>query len=93
MNQVLRNLKIISPSLQNIKLDKKRAEVFPDLLQVLECHSTSCDYIIQFFKNHLIACLHLQGVHESLIQAYPHANSSVCEVHGVSHADAHFEAS
>ena len=36
--------------------------------------------------------LHLQGLQQSPIQVYPHANLSVCEGRGVSHADAHFEA-
>ena len=47
-------LRRICPSLKHIKLDKKRAEEFPDLLQVLECHSQSCDYMIQFVKEPII---------------------------------------
>ena len=50
MVRVLTISKAICPSLLNIKLDKKKAEAFLDLLKVLECHSRSTDYMIQFFK-------------------------------------------
>ncbi len=44
----------ICPSLEHIKLDKRRAEEFPNLLQFLECPSQSCDYMIQIFKEPII---------------------------------------
>ncbi len=53
-DDVLGPLKRISPGLQHIKLDKKKAEAFPELLKVLECHSRSSDFMIQFFKQPLI---------------------------------------
>ena len=54
MMQVLGPLKRIIPRLQHIKLDKKKAEAFPELLKVLKCHSRSTDFMIQFFKQPLI---------------------------------------
>jgi len=54
MVKVLGCLRSIYPSLKHIKLDKKRAKEFPDLVQVLECHSQSCDYMTQLLKEHLI---------------------------------------
>ena len=54
MDKVLEPLKGISPLLQHIKLDKKKAEAFPDLLKVLECHTQSTDCMIQFFKEPLV---------------------------------------
>ncbi len=56
MTKVIGHLKGICPSLTHIKLDKKYAEAFPDLLQVLEYHSQSCDYMIQFFKEPRVDC-------------------------------------
>ncbi len=50
MSKVLRSLKRISPSLEHIKLDKKRVEETTELEQVLKGHSQSTDYTIQFFK-------------------------------------------
>ena len=50
MSKVLRSLQIISPSLEHIKLDKKRVEEFLELVQVLKGHSQNTDYMIQFFK-------------------------------------------
>jgi hypothetical protein len=47
---VLRSLQRISPSLEHIKLDKKRVEEFPDLVHVLKGHSQSTGCMIQFFK-------------------------------------------
>jgi hypothetical protein len=44
----------ISPSLKHIKLDKKQAEQFPELQQVLKCHSQSTDYMIQLFKKAVV---------------------------------------
>ncbi len=57
MTKVIGHLKSIRPSLTHIKLDKKSAEAFPDLLQVSECHSQRCDYMIQFFKKPLVDCI------------------------------------
>jgi hypothetical protein len=52
MMQVLGPLKsIISPHLQHIKLDKKKAEVFPELLtKVLKRNSRSTNFMLFFFK-------------------------------------------
>ncbi len=54
MIAALAPLKSISPSLEHIKLDKKKAESFPDMLKVMECHMRSTDYMIQFFKEPLV---------------------------------------
>jgi hypothetical protein len=48
-------LKTISPILKHIKLDKKHPKAFPELLQVLKCHTQSTDYIIIFFKESLVS--------------------------------------
>jgi hypothetical protein len=50
MSKLLRSLQRITPSLEHIKLDKKRVEEFPELVQVLKGHSQSTDYTTQFFK-------------------------------------------
>ena len=50
MDSVLRPLKKISPVLQHIKLDKKKADSFPELLLVLKNHTQSTDFMIQFLK-------------------------------------------
>ena len=68
MVQVLRNLKSICPSLLNIKLDKKKAEAFPDILQVLECHSRSTDYMIQVFKESLVENCCCKGCRNGVIK-------------------------
>ena len=49
MDKVLAPLKKISPLLKHIKLDKKKAEAFPELLTVLQCHTQCTDFMIQFF--------------------------------------------
>ena len=54
MIKVLGLLKSISPCLQHIELDKKRAKSCPDLLKMLECHTESTNYMIRFFKEPLI---------------------------------------
>ena len=51
MNKVLDPLRMIKPLLQHIKLDKKKAEAFPELLEVLKCHTQSTEFMIQFFKH------------------------------------------
>ena len=51
MHNVLKPLRVISPSFQHIKLDKKKAEAFPELLEVLKCHTRSMEFMIQFKKN------------------------------------------
>ena len=48
MDTVLRSLRDINTSLQQIKLDKKKAEAFPKLLKVLKWHTRSTDYMIPF---------------------------------------------
>ncbi len=68
MINVLRPLKSISPSLQHIKLDKKRAESCPELVKVLECHSQSTDYMIQFFKEPLIESCVCKGCTNGLFK-------------------------
>ena len=50
MSKVLRSLQRISPFLEHIKLNKKRVEEFPELVQVLKGHNQSTDYMIQLFK-------------------------------------------
>jgi hypothetical protein len=68
MLKVLGSLRSICPALQHIKLDKKRAEEFPDLLQVLKSHSQSCDYMIQFFKEPLIENRKCKACNDRLIK-------------------------
>ncbi len=68
MINMLRPLKSISPSLQHIKLDKKRAESFPDLVKILECHSHSTDCMIQFFKEPLIESCVCKGCTNGLFK-------------------------
>jgi hypothetical protein len=43
-------LRKICPSLEHIKLDKKKSQAYPDLLKVLDEHTQSTDYMIQFWK-------------------------------------------
>ena len=91
MDKVLEPLKGISPLLQQIKLDKKKAEAFPDLLKVFECHTQSTDCMIQFFKEPLVDNCKCKGCTEGII-GYPacaHATSSIPESHAVPHANAH----
>ena len=54
MDTVLQPIRAIIPSLQHIKLDKKKAEAFPELLKVLKCHTWSPEFMIQCFKEPLI---------------------------------------
>jgi hypothetical protein len=61
-------LKSINPSLQHIKLNKKRAESFPDLLKVMECHTRSTDYMIQFFSEPLIENCACKGFSNGLFK-------------------------
>ena len=68
MIELLGTLKSICPSLQNIKLDKKRAESFPDLLQVIECHSRSTDYMIRFFKEPVVKNCSCKGCSTGVIK-------------------------
>ena len=68
MIELLGTLKSICPSLQNIKLDKKRAESFPDLLQIFECHTRSTDYMIQFLKEPLVHNCSCKGCNDGLIK-------------------------
>ncbi len=49
IDKVLAPLKKINPLLEHIKLDKKKAEAFPELLTVLKCHTQCSDFMIQFF--------------------------------------------
>ncbi len=66
--EVVGTLKRVCPSLEHIKLDKKRAELFPDLLKVLECHSKSTDYMIQFFKEPLVQNCSCNGCNNRVIK-------------------------
>jgi len=68
MIKMLRPLKSISPSLQHIKLDKKSAESFPEVVKVLECHAQSMDYIIEFFKEPLIESCACKGCTNDLFK-------------------------
>ena len=54
MNKVLDPLRLINPLLQHIKLDKKKADAFLELLEVLKCHTRSTEIMIQFFKHSII---------------------------------------
>ena len=67
-DQVLGTLRSICPSLENIKLDKKRAESFLDLLQVFECHTRSTDYMIQFFKEPVVNNCSCKGCNNGVIK-------------------------
>ena len=58
----------ICPSLEHIKLDKKGAEAFPELLEVLKCHSQSTDYMIQFFKEPVVKNCSCKGCCDGLIK-------------------------
>ncbi len=49
------HLKITSLRLQYIKLDKKKAEAFPERLEDLKWYSRSTNFMIQLFKKSLIA--------------------------------------
>ena len=68
MMNVLRALKRVSPNLKHIKMDKKQAQGFPDLLHVLECHTRIIDYIIQFFKEPLIENCSCKGCKDGIIK-------------------------
>jgi hypothetical protein len=68
MAQVLRILKSICPSLLNIKSDKKKAEPFPDILQVLECHSRNTDSIIHLFKEPSVESCSCKGCRNGVIK-------------------------
>ncbi len=68
MIKVLCPLKSIIPSLQHIKLDKKRAESFPELVKVLECHTHRTDYMIKFFKEPLIESCACKGCTNGLFK-------------------------
>jgi len=65
---VLSALKCVSPNLKHIKLDKKQAQGFLDLLHVLESHTWSTDYMIQFFKEALIENYSYKGCKNGLIK-------------------------
>ena len=65
---VLSALKRVSPNRKHIKLDKKRAQGFPDLLNVLECHTRSIDYMIPFFKEPLIENCSCKGCTNGIIK-------------------------
>ena len=41
--------------LQHIKLDKKEADDFPDLLEVLKGYTESTEFLIQFFEHPIIS--------------------------------------
>ena len=51
IDKVLEPLRLINPLLQHIKLDKKKSEAFPELLEVLKCHTQSTEFMVQFFKH------------------------------------------
>ena len=68
MMKVLGPLKSINPTLQHIKLVKKRAKPFPELLKVLECHTQSTDYVIQFFKEPLIENCPCKGCNNGIFK-------------------------
>jgi hypothetical protein len=68
MMHVLGTLKRICPRLQHIKLDKKKAETFPELLEVLKCHSRINDFMIPFFKKSLIEVCGCKACRDSLFK-------------------------
>jgi len=55
MEKVVEKFKIIDPKFKDIKLDKKKSEKFPDILQALKFHSQSTDFTIKFFKESLVS--------------------------------------
>ncbi len=67
MNKVLDRLKI-NPLLQHVKLDKKKAESFPDLLLVLKNHTKSTDFMIQFFKQPLVESCKCKACSENIFK-------------------------
>jgi len=68
MQDVLKPLKGISPRLQHIKLDKKKAEAFPELLKVLKCYTRSTEFMIQFFKEPLIGDCDCEACNQDLFK-------------------------
>jgi hypothetical protein len=50
MDRVVGPLRKIRLLLQHIKLDKKKADEFPELFLVLKNHTQSTDFIVQFCK-------------------------------------------
>ena len=55
VDNALQPLRATNPSLQHIKLDKKKAdEAFSELLKVLKCHTRSTEFMMHFFKEPLI---------------------------------------
>ena len=76
--KVLNNLRRICPSLEHIKLDKRAAEAFPHLREVLKCHSQNTNYMIQFFKEPVIKNCSCKGCCDGLIdQARSDATTSL----------------
>jgi hypothetical protein len=51
MNDELKSLRDISPLLRHIKIGKKKAEAFLELLKVLKYHAWSTKLMINFFSN------------------------------------------
>jgi hypothetical protein len=68
MERVLIPLKKIDPLLQHIRLDKKKAESFPELLLVLKNHTQSTDFMIQFFKKPLIEDCNCKACSENVFK-------------------------
>jgi hypothetical protein len=54
IDQLLNPLRLISPRIQHIKLDKKKEEEFPELLGGLKGHTHSAEFMIQFFDHFVI---------------------------------------
>ena len=71
MDKVLDVLKAIDPDLKHIKLDKKHANAFPELLRVLKCHAQCTDYMIQFFKETLVSNCTCKGCNKGLFKPVP----------------------
>ena len=68
MVKVIDKLKAIDPTLKHIKLDKKHAEAFPNLLHVFKCHAQATDYMIQFFKDPVIESCVCKGCTNGLFK-------------------------
>jgi len=89
MHKVLHPLRAINPNLRHIKLDKKKAEAFPELLKVFKCHTRSTEIMTQIFKRTDHRRLRLQGMQGRPLKAGAYATIGIHSGKGVPHADAH----
>ena len=68
MDCVLRPLSKISPLLQHIKLDKKKADSFPELLLDLQNHTQSTDFMVQFLKQPRVESCNCQACSDNVFK-------------------------